>query len=81
MINAIESLLYIAKNASNDQSVMSTFKISSISLYEAFSVDKEVLKPNSSTAKMLFVSIRFNSLSYIIRSKSLENEVSKEIGL
>ena len=61
--------------------LLSALKISSISLYEAFSVDEEVLKPNCSTTKILFVSICFNSLSYIIRSKTLENEVSKEIGL
>ena len=61
--------------------LLSTFKISSVSLYEAFSVDEEVLKPNCSTAKILFVSIYIKSLSYIIHSKTLESEVSKETGL
>jgi len=61
--------------------LLSAFKILSVSLYEAFSVDEEVLKQNCSTAKILLVSICFNSLSYIIRSETLENEVSKEIGL
>jgi hypothetical protein len=61
--------------------LLSAFKISSLSLNEAFSVDEEVLKPNCSAAKILLVSICFNSLSYIIRSKTLENEVNKEIGL
>jgi len=61
--------------------LLSAFNILSISLYEAFSVDEEVLKPKCSTAKILLVSICFNSLSYIILSKTLENEVSKEICL
>jgi len=52
----------------------------SISLYEAFSVGEEVLKSNCSTAKILFVSICL-IVSYIISSKTLENEVSKETGL
>ena len=61
--------------------LLSAFKISSINLYETFSVDEEVLKLSRSTDKILFVSICFNSLSYIIPSKTLENEDSNEIGL
>ena len=60
--------------------LLSAFNIMSISLYEVFSVDKEVLKLNCPTAKILLVSICFKSMSYIIFSKTLENEVSKEIG-
>ena len=59
--------------------LLSAIKMS-ISLYEAFSVGEEVLKSNCSTAKILFVSICL-IVSYIISSKTLENEVSKETGL
>ena len=63
-MNTIESLVYIAKNASNHHSVIGAFKISSVSLYEAFSVVEDVLKPNCSTAKILLVSKCFKSVIY-----------------
>ena len=81
MINAIETFCISQKMPPTINLLLSAFKISSISLYKAFSVDEEVLKPICSTAKILFVSICFNSLSYIIPSKTLENEDSNEIGL
>ena len=61
--------------------LLSAFSTSSINLYEAFSVDEAVLKPNCSELKMLFVVMCFKSLSYINLSKTLEKQVSNEIGL
>jgi hypothetical protein len=61
--------------------LLSAFNISSINLYKALSADEEVLKPNYSTTKILLIVICCKSLSYIIFSKTFENEVSKKIGL
>jgi predicted transcriptional regulator len=61
--------------------LLRAFNISSISLQEALSVDEEILKPNCSSTKILLISMCFRHLSYIIFSKTLENEVNKEIDL
>jgi len=61
--------------------LLSAFSIPSISLYEAFSVEEKVLKPNCSSLKILLVSICCISLLYMIFSKTLENAVNREIGL
>jgi len=45
------------------------------------SIEEKVLKPICSSFKMLLVSMCCRSLSYTILSKTLENAVSKEIGL
>ena len=60
--------------------LLSAFNTSSFSLYVAFSVDEEVLKRNVQQLKYYW-SQYVLIVCHIILSKTLENEISKEICL
>jgi hypothetical protein len=63
------------------QKMPPTTCLSYIYLLDALSVDVAGLNPNCSSTEMLLTVICYRSLSYMIFSNTLQNEVNEEIGL
>jgi hypothetical protein len=81
MIYTIKGLFKVTKIPPITLLLFKAFRISLVNLYMALSADDLVLKPNYSSAKILFLFRWSRIWIFITFSSTLENEVASDIGL